>query len=119
MNAAAFCIDPDHLKILRHSVGLDELGYGRQYRNHYATTGESIDGQMCQALCVLGFMKDHGPQAIWEGMRAYSVTEEGKRVVQLHEPIPPKISRSRRRYLDFLAADSGLTFGEYLKRKTG
>lgn len=45
----------------------------------------------------------------------YRVTKEGLVAMRKESPKPPKVSKSRRRYLDFLHADLGCSFGEYLK----
>jgi hypothetical protein len=50
------------------------------------------------------------------GDDAFFVTEAGKRYVTEHSPPPPKVSRSKQRYADYLAAESSLSFGEWLKR---
>jgi hypothetical protein len=44
-----------------------------------------------------------------------SVTEDGKRAMLAASPNPPKLTRSQRRYREFLDADSGLSFLEWLK----
>lgn len=74
---------PALLHILRHSIGLDDNGAGREYRNHFATDPTTPDGKMCEELCTLGFMKDYGEQPIWGGMHCYCVTEAGMAVARL------------------------------------
>lgn len=114
----AFSIRPELLHILRHSIGLDDHGKGRD-RNHFTTDPEGPDGQMCQELCAAGWMKDHGAQSMWGGMHCYCVTEQGKAVVRLHKPLEKRLTAAQRRYQDFLDADSGLPFGEWLKARRG
>ena len=114
-----FSIRPELLHILRHSIGLDDHGKGREYRNHFATDLEGPDGQMCQELCAAGWMKDHGAQSMWGGMHCYCVTDEGKAAVRLHTPLKLQLSASKRRYQDYLDADCGLAFGEWLKARRG
>lgn len=42
------------LRILQHSLGLDQYGAGRQYRNHFVT-GEGSDGfPLCRELVAEG-----------------------------------------------------------------
>lgn len=48
-------LDAKLLHILQHSLGLDQYGRGRQYRNHFATTPESSDGSRIAELVALGF----------------------------------------------------------------
>lgn len=104
-------LTPQELHILRHSLGLDDNGNGNQYRNYYCTdpVPELVK------LCDMGLMWDRGAQEIYGGMHVYHVTERGKRVVNDSKPAPKKISRSKRRYLDFLHADSGMSFGEWIR----
>lgn len=108
---------PKQLHILQHSLGLDEYGRGRGYRNHYAIGSESDRFEDCQALAAAGLMKDHGKLSMWGGMHGFTVTDAGKEAIRQHSPTPPKISRARARYLQFLDADSDCSFGEWLKRK--
>lgn len=125
-------MNPKQLHVLQHSLGCDEFGqyrtHGRPhvdegdgcfgyYQNRFVTDPASDDGKLCGELVALGLMKDHGAQSIAGGMHCYSVTREGVAAMKQHSPKPPKVSRSRARYLQFLAADLDCTFGEYLKRK--
>lgn len=103
------------LHILQHSLGVDEYGRGRQYRNHFVTGPGSDDFGVCQLIASVGLMEDHGPQSMAGGMHCFTVTREGIRCVSKHSPQPPKLSRSKRRYQEFLDADSGMSFGEWLR----
>ena len=106
---------PAQLHILQHSLGLDKYGQGRQYRNHYVI-GPQCDGYSdCRELAQLGFMQEYGPREIAGGMHTFTVTPEGMIAVAIESPASPKVSKSRRRYLDFLHADVGCSFGEWLK----
>lgn len=121
-----------HLHILQHSLGCDSFGqyrtHGRPhvdegdgcfgyYRNRFVTDPECDDGKLCVELVALGLMKDHGAQSIAGGMHCYTVTREGVAAMKQHSPKPPKVSRSRARYHQFLHADLGCTFAEYLKNQ--
>lgn len=106
----------EELHILFHSIGLDDNGHGREYRNHFATSPESQDGILCIHLCAKGLMIDQGEQSMWGGMHCYCVTDKGKAFVRSHAKPLPKLSRSQQRYRNFLHADCGMTFGEYIKR---
>ncbi len=106
---------PNQLHILQHSLGLDDHGQGKPYRNHYATEPTCDSYEDCAALVALGFMQDRGAISIWGGLHAFVVTEAGKIAVRKHSPAPPKLTRSQKRYREYLSADSGATFGEFLK----
>ena len=43
------------------------------------------------------------------------VTESGKAAVRCESPKPPKLTRSQKRYREFLNEDCGASFGEWLK----
>ena len=114
------------LHILRHAIGIDDAGNDRypnarsedERRNYYVTAAESWDGLRCQALVAAGWMADLGPQGMMGGDHYYIVTDAGKAVVRLHKPAPPRLTRSQRRYREFLDSASGiLKFGEWLKLK--
>lgn len=103
---------PRQLEILQHALGVDQYGRGPMYRNHFCA-GES-DEPDCRELVALGLMKEHA-RTSWLPYFNCSVTEEGQRVVREESPKPPKLTRSQRRYQRFLDADTGHSFGDYLK----
>lgn len=107
---------PDLLHILQHSLGVDKYGLGNQYRNRFVTGPGSTDFPKCVELFELGLMRNHGPQSIAGGDYLFTVTEEGKIAMHMNSPEPPKLSRSKQRYQQFLHADSGLSFKDWLKR---
>jgi len=78
-------VTPEQLHILRHSLGLNDSGEGREYRNHFATDAETKDGLDCQRLCALGLMRDTGTLAVWSHLRCYTVTGEGVDFVRAHK----------------------------------
>lgn len=106
------------LHILQHSLGLDQYGRGKRYRNHFCTGPGSSDFADCQSLAEQGLMIDHGPGK-WSGdMHLFSVTAEGDDYVVRHSPPPPKLTRSQKRYLEYLkVADCFESFGHWLKYK--
>lgn len=112
------------LHILQHALGRDEYGRRPQgrtddYRNHYCA-GEGHDGfDLCREAVAAGLMVEHAPRAISGGDYIFTVTLGGEAYVREHSPKPPKMTRSKARYLRFLDADCGLTFGEWLKATTG
>lgn len=103
------------LHILQHSLGLDEYGRGTFYRNRFVTGEGSTDHPLCMELVDLGYMKRFPAVELFGGSDAFAVTEEGKRAAVAKSPAPPKISRSKQRYLDFLSYDGSMTFMEYLR----
>jgi len=66
-------------------------------------------------LVGLGYMKRFPSVELFGGSDAFIVTEEGKRAAVAESPAPPKLSRSKQRYLDFLAYDGSMTFMEYIR----
>ncbi len=99
------------LDYLQHSLGVDQYGRGQMYRNYFCAGEE--DDPTCRELAELGLMRQVASTVIFPGFN-YRVTEEGKRAVLAESPKPPKVSRSRQRYLRFLRADLGCTFKEWL-----
>lgn len=105
------------LQILQHSLGCDEFGRSRTDRNHFMTDVDSKDGPACLELVALGLMSNRGPIEWCGGMSLFHVTAEGKEQMRLQSPQPPpekKLTRGERRYLDYIRADCGLSFREWL-----
>jgi len=66
-----------HIEILRHSLGLDYEGRGRQYRNHYCAGGDDV--QSCTELVASGHMEPMRVHpALSGGDPVFRVTELGK-----------------------------------------
>ena len=103
------------LHMLQHSLGVDQYGEGRQYRNSYVTDADGADGQECQLLVEAGLMETHGALKLAGGMHYYRVTSQGIDAVALQSPAPPKLTRGQKRYRKFLDADCDLSFGEWLQ----
>jgi hypothetical protein len=108
---------PNQLHILRHSLGLDQNGHGRTYRNYYCT-GKNCDGYAdIIALKDAGLMKFSN--FINEGRdEIFTVTEDGRREA-LKDVVYPKLTRSQRRMQAYRNSDSGLSFKEWLQTKWG
>jgi hypothetical protein len=108
----------DLLHILQHSLGLDEHGRGRSYRNHFVADAPGGDYALCRELVEMGLMAQHGPSEIFGGNDSYCfvVIDRGREVVAEQSPPPPRLSRSKQRYRRWLDADSSLSFGEWLRR---
>lgn len=62
-------------------------------------------------------MMEHPPRDISGGDHIFVVTDAGKAYIAEHSPPEPKRTRGQERYCRFLEADSGLSFGEWLKTK--
>ena len=119
----------EHLHILQHALGLDSYGQPPEdyrgchddefplcYRNRFVTDPASPDGQACEALITLGLMAKPSRQPSFiGGMTNYFVTQAGYDAVKLHSPRPPRLSRSKQRYRDYLnVADCFADFRSYL-----
>ncbi|ADW17181.1 hypothetical protein Despr_1008 [Desulfobulbus propionicus DSM 2032] len=112
-------MDKELLHILQHSLGVDQYGHGEQYRNHFATDPGGKDFAKCQQLAEIGLMKDLGTRKLWGDMHCFVVTPAGKEAVALHSPAPPKISKSKRRYQEYLeCADCFESFRDFLRYDT-
>lgn len=104
----------EQLQILQHALGVDQYGRGEMYRNHFCAGGKDVP--VCESLVALGFVETFE--------RAYlpyyncTVTEAGKRAMLAESPKPPKLTRGQQRYREFLSADSGVSFREWLKYST-
>lgn len=101
------------LHILQHTLGLDEYGRGNSRRNHFVAD----DDNHCQDLVELGLMAlAPMPRELTGGCLCYSVTPLGVQTVQDQSPEPPKLSRSKQRYQEFLDADTGVRFGDWTRK---
>ena len=99
------------LEILQHALGVDQYGCGQMCRNHFCAGG--ADEDTCRELVALGYMKTF--------TRSYlphyncTVTEQGKAAMLAESPKAPKLTRGQIRYRQFLKADTGESFREWLK----
>lgn len=109
--------DEKKLRILQHALGIDRHGQGLQYRNHFVTGPGSDDHAVCCEIVAEGLMVKRQGSELTGGDDCFFVTPAGIDHVALNSPLPPKLTRSQRRYRDFLDSDSGLTFGEYIRAK--
>ncbi len=99
----------EQLQILQHSLGVDQYGRGEMYRNHFCAGGDD-------ELVALGYMQQHATTD-WLPYYNVSVTDAGKQAMLNESPNRPKLTRSQQRYRDFLDADCGMSFFEWLKKK--
>lgn len=109
-------MNKEQLQILQHSLGVDEFGrtpkgYTPYTRNHFCA-GAS-DEATCRELVAMGFMVQH-PTTDSLPYFNCSVTPDGIKAMHKESPTPPKLSRSQKRYQDFLDADTGISFREWL-----
>lgn len=101
------------LSILQHSLGLDRYGRGASRRNHYVAGGDDVP--RCRALVAMGYMIEHAATVLSGGNPVFAVTRAGIKAVANESPSPPKLTRSQRRYQDYLAvADCFNDFRHYL-----
>ena len=107
--------DPS-LHILQHALGLDDFGQGSPYRNHFVSGPDCDNWALCMAHVEARRMVRHEPRAIFGGPGHYCfvVTDAGREFVRERSPKPPKLSRSKRRYRQWLEEDSSLPFGKWL-----
>lgn len=106
-------LTPRQLDILQHSLGVDQYGQGRMYRNHFCAGGD--DEQICRELVALGFMETF--ERSYLPYYNCTVTKAGKQAMREASPKPPVLTRSQKRYREFLDADTGWSFGEWLKER--
>lgn len=114
-------IESRHVEILRHALGLDDYGQGNSYRNYFVTGEGSKDYPFCRDLVEHGYMARRAPSALTGGDDLFVVTAEGKAfAARSFDGIRiTKLTRSERRYLRFLAADSNLSFRDWLRTEAG
>jgi hypothetical protein len=104
------------LPVLQHALGVDQHGRGRQFRNHFVTGAGSEDHRACSEAVRLGLMSRRKGGVLSGGDDVFQVTRTGRAYVFEHSPAPPKVSPCQQRYRDYLAADSGVSFIEWLRR---
>jgi len=106
------------LHIIQHSLGADQFGQGNQYRNYFVTGEGSVDHPICMKAVDLGLMEiRRAKYELYGGDDVFAVTAAGKQWMAENSPAPPKLTRSQQRYQRYLESDSGVSFGEWMKRK--
>jgi hypothetical protein len=103
-------ITDKQLEVLRHTLGYNYSP--RRERNAFVTSADSDDFVHCVMLVSMGYMEDRGTSRVYGG-HCFAATEAGHTLVKAEEP-PLKLTRSQRRYRDWLNADTGLSFREWL-----
>jgi hypothetical protein len=98
-----------NLHILQHSLGIDQYGQGRQYRNHFVTGPGSKDWDDCRALVEAGLMVERLGNILSGGDSIFVVTPAGIEHVAMNSPKPPRVSRSQKRYQRFREYGDGFS----------
>ena len=107
------------LHILQHALGRDQYGIQRKnggvdYRNHFCADEGSDDFELCRKAVSDELMTERAPSVISGGSHVFIVTAKGVDNVALNSPAEPRLSRSAQRYRDYISADTGLSFAEYM-----
>lgn len=106
----------DIYEILCHALGLDRCGRGHSDRNHFVTGEGSTDHSLCMQATEHGLMTRRDGSFLTGGDDLFTVTDAGRVFVRENKPEVPQATRAQRRYQRYLEADSGLSFGDWLKR---
>lgn len=108
-------LNAQHLHILQHSLGLDEFGCGEHYRNRFVCGPGHSDFDACRAMVASGLMVERAGSVLTGGDSCFQVTQAGIDHVKASSPKPPKITRSQRRYQDYLRVGECFeSFRDYL-----
>jgi hypothetical protein len=107
------------LEVLQHALGVDEYaqipkGHSDYYRNHFCAGGK--DEAICRELVGIGYMETFERDFL--PYYNCTVTAIGKQAMREQSPKPPKLTRSQKRYRDWMdsgASDCGVSFGVWLK----
>lgn len=115
-------IDSKALHILQHSLGLNQFGRGKAYRNRFVTGPGCTGFDTCLILAEAGLMVrmtewENDPLCGGAGASLFMVTEKGREIVMLKSLPEPKLTRGQKRYRDYLRSDCGLSFGEWLRQR--
>lgn len=104
----------EQLHVLQHSLGVDKYGQGQMYRNHFCAAGDNV--ATCKELVAMGYMINHQTTDMVPYYNC-TVTDAGREAVRNESPPAPKLTRSQKRYREYLDADSGLTFIEWIRER--
>lgn len=87
------------LEILQHALGADQYGrIPRESRNYFCAGG--VDEPDCRALVSAGLMQQHPTTKMYPYFNC-SVTDAGKVAMKAASPLPPKLTRSQKRFERF------------------
>lgn len=103
------------LEILQHALGVDQYGctpkgFSEYTRNHFCAGSD--DEADCRELVKMGFAKQFTASFL-PYFNIY-VSIEGMKQMHANSPKPPRLTRSPKRYRDFLEAALGISFREWL-----
>ena len=104
----------EQVHILRHALGLDDHGRGREYRNHFVSGPGCDNFATLREMVAAGLMVEHAPRPLFGGDSCFVVTEAGKELARRNVS-PEKMTRSQRRYRDWARSGCDMTFGDWLK----
>jgi hypothetical protein len=103
------------LEILQHSIGVDKYGQGERNRNYFCAGSD--DEPVCRELVAMGYMETFTRSFLpYYNCR---VTEAGKLAMLAESPATPNLTQGQKRYRKFLKADTGESFGRWLKDQSG
>ena len=105
------------LEIIQHALGANKYGRRPRGSRNYFCAGLK-DEPDCRELVAMGYMQEHRRTQVFPYYNC-SVTGEGINAMLRESPVPPKLTRSQKRYQRFLDADSGMSFREWLKYEGG
>lgn len=104
------------IALLHHMLGLSADNQSPS-RNHFVAGAGSEDGAELSAMLDAGLVKRCAPSEISGGDPWYQATHEGIAAAMAALPAKRALSPAKRRYKAFLRSDTGLTFGEFLRRR--
>ena len=105
------------LQILQHALGADQYGQWPKGHEWYYRDYFIGEDPICEDLVALGHMNKFPGNAATGGDACYRVTGNGIVAMRNASPKPPRLSQGQQRYRDYLDADSGMSFGEWIKRR--
>jgi hypothetical protein len=99
----------NQIRLMQHSLGIN-VDRREPFRNHFVAGEGHADLPDLELLEQLGLMSRRTLSDAWGGGYCYHVTESGKALAIRELPAEPK----RTRYDEFLEADCGEKFGEFI-----
>lgn len=106
----------EKLKIIQHSLGVDQYGQGNRYRSHFVASAGHSDYETCLSLTEDGLMTHH-KSAIVGGGEIFHVTQRGEQWMAKNSPPAPVLTRSQKRYRQYLNSECGESFINWLKQR--
>jgi hypothetical protein len=97
------------IRLMQHSLGIN-ADRREPFRNHFVAGAGHADLPDLEQLELLGLMSRRKLSDAWGGGYCYHVTEPGKAIAIRELPDEPK----RTRYDEFLDAECGENFGEFI-----